>query len=227
MSILIFVDTLSIFWETGRMLRIPKREFEQIPLHVHDVLAGLPIHDVWAVDLVHWRSDITLREFLDTTPLHAIPTSLLTRALLRLRSSIGRLLGWDTTTRREQKQPLSESGADQDSTFKSQISDTDQQKCLIEPGSVKKGLQAVYSFTNEHIFELTNKTVHAALAVVLVEKEHAYRLYLGVLVANVGWWTPYYMAAIAPFRRWIVYPSLLRGIHTRWNEVFGPSPQVP
>jgi hypothetical protein len=26
-------------------------EFERLPLRVHDFLAGIPLHDVWAIDL--------------------------------------------------------------------------------------------------------------------------------------------------------------------------------
>jgi hypothetical protein len=33
--------------------------------------------------------------------------------------------------------------------------------------------------------------------------------------------TPLYMALIDPFRRLIVYPSLLRSLRTTWNQAFG------
>jgi hypothetical protein len=29
------------------------------------------------------------------------------------------------------------------------------------------------------------------------------------------------MAFIDPFRKWIVYPSLLRSVRTTWNRTFG------
>jgi len=49
------------------MPRISTQEFEQLPLRVHDLLAGVPLHDVWAVDLPRTRSGITLDEFLQKT----------------------------------------------------------------------------------------------------------------------------------------------------------------
>ena len=49
------------------MLQISKQEFEWLPLRVHDFLAGVPLHDVWAIDLPRARSGITLDEFLKTT----------------------------------------------------------------------------------------------------------------------------------------------------------------
>ena len=48
------------------MPQISAQEFERLPLRVHDILAGVPLHDVWAVDLPRARSGITLDEFLPT-----------------------------------------------------------------------------------------------------------------------------------------------------------------
>jgi hypothetical protein len=31
------------------------------------------------------------------------------------------------------------------------------------------------------------------------------------------------MAAIDPFRRLVVYPSLLRSVRATWNQTFGPA----
>ena len=46
---------------------ISTQEFEQLPLRVHEFLVGVPLHDVWAVDLPRRRSGITLVEFLRAT----------------------------------------------------------------------------------------------------------------------------------------------------------------
>jgi hypothetical protein len=40
-------------------------------------------------------------------------------------------------------------------------------------------------------------------------------------VRNVGRFTPLYMALIDPFRKLIVYPSLLRTIRAQWKETLG------
>jgi len=50
----------------GLMAQISPQEFERLPLRVHDFLAGVPLHDVWAVDLPRLRSGITLDAFLRT-----------------------------------------------------------------------------------------------------------------------------------------------------------------
>jgi len=66
--------------------------------------------------------------------------------------------------------------------------------------------------------EMHNRTVHAALLMALAETEAGSRFYLAVYVCKGGWITPVYMALIDPFRRWIVYPALLKNIRAIWAE---------
>jgi hypothetical protein len=79
----------------------------------------------------------------------------------------------------------------------------------------------VYRFENEQLLELINRTAHAAALSALVETHTAYRYYLAVYVRGVSRFTPFYMALIDPFRRMIVYPSLLRSVRARWDQAFG------
>jgi hypothetical protein len=55
----------------------------------------------------------------------------------------------------------------------------------------------------------------------LVEASDGYRFYFGVYVASVSRLTPVYMTVIDPFRKLIIYPSILRSVRTTWNDVFG------
>jgi hypothetical protein len=66
-----------------------------------------------------------------------------------------------------------------------------------------------------------SRTAHAAALSALVETATAYRFYLAVYVRNVSRFTPFYMALIDPFRKLIVYPSLLRSFRARWKQAFG------
>jgi hypothetical protein len=139
---------------------------------------------------------------------------------MRCRFSVGRALGWDRTA--PPRTPVeSESGTSNKATIIHRISAADYRNSLVEPGTLESGFNIVYSFANERLVELRNRSVHAALVVALQERERDYRLYLGVYVFNVNRWTPLYMAAIAPFRRWIVYPALLQGFRRKWDERFG------
>jgi hypothetical protein len=62
------------------MPQISTEEFDRLPLRVHDFLAGVPLHDVWAVDLPRARSGITLDKFLRTSKKSPLTASPLVRA---------------------------------------------------------------------------------------------------------------------------------------------------
>src|ERR1051326_3069205 len=74
---------------------ISKPEFEQLPLRVHQFLAGVPLHDAWVADLPQTRSGITLAEFLGTAGAHPFKPSPAPRMLRSLRFSVGGGVGWD------------------------------------------------------------------------------------------------------------------------------------
>jgi len=192
------------------MPRVSAQEFEQLPLRVHSFLAGVPLHDVWAVDLPRTRPGINLDEFLRTVGARPYKPSPATRALLNIRFLIGRLFGWD----REPPTTAVE-------MFATRLTADDRSKSLAAPGTREGPFRVVYRFKNEQLLELSNRTAHAAALSALIETEHAYRFYFGVYVRNVGRFTPVYMALIDPFRKLIFYPSLLRSVRTRWDQAFG------
>jgi hypothetical protein len=192
------------------MPQISKHEFERLPLRVHDFLTGVPLHDVWAVDLPRMRAGITLDEFLRAAGAVPFTPSPVVRALLNIRLFVGRLLGWD----RERDATMRE-------TFATRLTTADLSKSLA-PASAREGpFRIVYRFENEQLLELINRTAHAAALSALVEMANVYRFYFGVYVRNVSRLTPVYMALIDPFRKLIVYPSLLRNVRTTWNQTFG------
>jgi hypothetical protein len=199
-----------------------EEEFEQLPLRVHTFLAGVPLHDVWSVELPRWRAGITLDEFLRTpgnSKLDAcgcsessslFTRSLLVRILLDIRFFVGRFFGWDL-----------EPPAPTCKTFAVRLTDTDHSRSLVTAGTQDGFFRVVYRFENEQLLELINRTAHAAALSALVETATGYRFYLGVYVRSVSRFTPFYMALIDPFRKLIVYPSLLRSVCARWNQAFG------
>jgi Protein of unknown function (DUF2867) len=194
------------------MPRISTHEFEQLPLRVHAFLADVPLHDVWAVDLPRLRSGITLDQFLKAAGGRLFTPSPMVRALLSIRFFVGRLLGWD----RERDATVRE-------TFATRLTAADRSRSL-EPAGTRAGLfRIVYRFENEQLLEVLNRTAHAAALSALVETRDAYRFYFAVYVRSVGSLTPVYMALIDPFRKCIVYPSLLRSVRTTWNRTFGQS----
>jgi hypothetical protein len=191
------------------MPQVSAQEFERLPLRVHDFLAGVPLHDVWVVDLPRTRPGITLEQFARGTDGRLFRPSSIVRALLALRFAIGRPLGWDR-----------EPGPDARETFATRLTNADIAKSLAPAGTPQGLFRVVYRFENEHLLEVVNRTVHAAALSALVETAYGYRLYFGVYVRSVGRLTPLYMAMIDPFRRLIVYPSLLRSLRDTWNRTF-------
>jgi hypothetical protein len=165
--------------------QISESEFERLPLRAHQFLAGVPLHDVWVVDLPSPRAGITLDEFLCVaseriyTPTPTAPT------------------------------------------FADRLTDADRARSLA-PAGVREGpnglFRVVYRFENEKLVELINRTVHAAALSALVEAANSYRFYFAVHIRSVGRLTPFYMAAIDPFRKLIVYPSLLRSVRANWDR---------
>jgi Protein of unknown function (DUF2867) len=191
------------------MPQISTQEFERLPLRVHDFLAGVPLHDVWAVDLPRMRSGITLNEFLRAAGAWPLRPSPVVRALLNIRFFVGRLLGWDR-----------EPDATARQTFATRLTTADLSKSLVPAGTREGPFRVVYRFENEQLLELINRTAHAAALSALVETGGPYRFYLGVYVRSVSRLTPVYMALIDPFRKFIAYPSLLRRIRTTWKHTF-------
>jgi hypothetical protein len=193
------------------MPQIWEREFEQLPLRVHQFLSGVPLHDVWAVDLPRPRAGITLDEFLRAASERIYTPTVVARGLLDLRLLIGRLFGWDRPLTSTRTGP----------TFADRLTDVDRARSL-EPAGVPEGpeglFRVVYRFENEKLVELINQTVHAAALSALIETASRYRFYFAVYVRNVSRWTPIYMAAIDPFRKLIVYPSLLRSVRVNWDR---------
>jgi len=190
--------------------QISTGEFERLPLRVHDFLAGVPLHDVWVVDLPRTRPGITLDEFLRTASGRQFTLSAIARSLLNLRLLVGRLLGWDR-----------EPAATAWETFATRLTTADRSKSLVPAGTREGLFRVVYRFENEQLLELINRTAHAAALGALLETANAYPFYFGVYVRSVSRYTPVYMALIDPFRKLVVYPSLLRSVRANWNRGFG------
>jgi hypothetical protein len=191
---------------------LPPQEFLAQPLRAHAFLRGVPLHDVWAVDLPLGREVITLQEFFRRTrkmdTLRDISWS--ARALLDLRIWLGRVFGWDKEPERA-AQPA----------FAERLTEEDRRRSTVPPGTPEGFFRLVYSFENEVLRETINRTVHGAALFALIRKPPGYRLYFAVYVQRVSWITPVYMALINPFRKWIVYPAILRQIRRSWTKAFG------
>jgi hypothetical protein len=62
--------------------------------------------------------------------------------------------------------------------------------------------------------------VHGFMALALVPRPEGYTLYMAIYVSPVSRLTPFYMALIEPFRRFMVYPALGRDAQRSWLRAY-------
>ena len=192
------------------MPQISPNEFQGLPLRVHTLLADVPLHDVWAVDLPKYRDGITLAEFLrqaGSCGTARLPAP--ARVLMSLRLFLGRIFRLEA----EPKDALVAS-------LVGRLTPEDCARSLVVPGTREGLFRAVYRFENEQLLEIQNRTVRAAALNALVERAESYRFYFAVYVRQGTWITRVYMGLIDPFRKWIVYPAMLKAVRTRWGQRF-------
>lgn len=84
----------------------------------------------------------------------------------------------------------------------------------------------MYTSETEAIGEVINRTVHAFLVFALeAEKDgDGYTLYLAIFVKPVSRFTRFYMALIDPFRRYVIYPALIRRVQRAWRSKWQGGP---
>ena len=194
------------------MPQISSKEFCELPLRVHSFLADVPLHDVWAVDLPRHRGGVTLSEFLCPTSqggIHRLPPA--ARALFRLRFFLGRIF-------RLEAEPKDASAA----SFGCRLTPEDRARSLVAPGTPEGLFRMVYRFESEQLLEIQNRTVHGAALSALVESADSYRFYFAVYVCQGTWVTSLYMGLIDPFRKWIIYPAMLKTIRATWDQNIRP-----
>jgi hypothetical protein len=130
--------------------------------------------------------------------------SLSVRVLVGLRRFIGGVLHWD--------------GDKPEPSYAHRLSSDQRRRSLTPVGTASGPLGVLYEFPSEMVGEIENATVHAFACMALTRRPAGYRLYWAVYVRNVSRFTPFYMAAIEPFRRFVVYPAILGRIRDGWPE---------
>jgi hypothetical protein len=191
-------------------MRIDPAEFRARPLRTHAVLHDVPLEDAWAVPLAGGGAGRTVQDVraVMTAGLDAAPAFV--KGLFWLRNRIGGLFGWD--------RPRAAWGAE---TYASRLSPADRARSLVAPGTPDGSFRLLYRFEDEQLDELRNSTVHAFLSLSIGQAPDGYVAYLGIFVRPVNRFTGLYMAAIAPFRRRIVYPAIIRNMQRTWVSRYG------
>jgi Protein of unknown function (DUF2867) len=187
-------------------LRVDPAEYLALDLEAHALLQGVPLRDVSAVDLPNGGGDRTLDEVKRLMLANRGERRGAAGALFALRLFLGRVFGWD------------EPGPGP--WFGDRLSDVQRRRSLAPPGSSDGPFRLVYALERESLSELRNATVHAAVCMALLPRDGGYRFYFAVYVAPVSRWTPLYMAAIEPFRRFVIYPAMLGRLRAAWQSAY-------
>jgi hypothetical protein len=137
-------------------------------------------------------------------------------ALFRLRGLLGRVFGWEAARESDGSEPDARS-------FVHRLTALDRQTSLVPPGSSDGPFTVLYVRDDEAVNEIRNSTVHAFSVLALVPRTGGYRLFWAIHVTPVGRITAGYMALIDPFRRYLIYPSVLRYVHRGWCAQFAES----
>ena len=188
-------------------MRATAEDYEAIDLRAHSLLAGVPLHDVWTVELPGGgpgRTIVDLRAVFSIESFTAGNSA--ARFLFGLRAWLGRIFGWD-------RDPSPHVSRD---SFLSRLSAADRESSLVAPDTREGPFRVLFVSPRESISEIQNPTVHAFSVFALLGCDSGYRLYWAIYVQPVGRITGWYMRLIDPFRRFIIYPAVLRHIRTAW-----------
>ena len=191
-------------------MRIDPGEFRARPLRVHALLHDVPLEDVWAIRLPGGGAGRTIQDVgaVFIAGVEAAPP--IVKGLFRLRGRIGALLGWD------QQRPAWHA-----ESYVHRLSEEDRAQSLVAPGTPDRNFRLLYRFADEQLSELRNATVHAFVSLSIRQTPGGYLAYLGVFVQPVHRFTRLYMGTIAPFRRLVVYPAVMRKMQRAWVERYG------
>jgi hypothetical protein len=139
----------------------------------------------------------------------AAPPSRIAIALYGLRRLLGRAFGWDEIPI-ETKHSLA-----------GLLSERDRSESEVPAGTPDGPFRVLYRFRNEQLNEVRNATVQGYVCTALIPTATGYRLFLAVYVVPVSWLTRPYLIAIEPFRRFLLYPAVLRRIRRAWLKTYG------
>ena len=96
------------------------------------------------------------------------------------------------------------------------LTEADRAQSHVPAGTRDGPFRVLYVLPHEALSEIRNATVHGFLASSLVHRGEGYVLYLAVYVKAVSRFTPLYMTLIDPFRRFVIYPGIVRTVQQAW-----------
>ncbi len=192
-------------------MRLKTEEHAAEPWRLPQVAPDFALLDAWALPARGNEEDFDDLVKLWSTLDPAQASSSVSRFLFKLRERLGQWFGWDDETN-----TLPIPGC-QESSLRGRL--PPDLAPLPLPEHPKSPFVPVFRTRNEWGGELSNSTVHAAVQLGWVRQPGGdFRGQLGIYVKTRGPFGRAYMAAIAPFRHYIVYPALMRQVGKLWDH---------
>ena len=189
-------------------MRLPSAAHTSRPWRIHELTPDFRLEDVWALPTPGGRDDFPRLVQLITSSDPSRSSSAAVRTLFAIRWTIGALLGWDGEGAGE--------GSPR-STLRDRVP-ADLRSSSSSPSFEALRFTPLYWIEDEWAAEIVNRTVHAIMHLGWVpDGAGSYRGQMAVLVKPNGLLGASYMAAIAPFRRLVVYPRILREVGRQWR----------
>jgi hypothetical protein len=189
-------------------MRLPDAAHTGRPWRIHELTPDFRLEDVWALPTPGGPDDFPrlVRQLASGDPSHR--GSRAVRVLFAIRWRIGALLGWD--------RPDAGLGS-RVPTLRDRLP-ADLRDAGAGPDAGALPFTPLYMTGDEWAAEIANRTMHGVMHIGWVpDGAGGHRGQMAVLVRPNGRLGNAYMAAIAPFRHRIVYPSIVREIGRAWQ----------
>ena len=194
-------------------MRLPNTAHTSRPWRIHEITRDFRLEDVWALPTPGGSGDFPglVQRIASGAP--SGNPSRAARALWAIRWKVGELLGRD-----DQGAGL----GTRVSTLRDRLPE-DLRNAPAGPEFDSLPFTSLYLLDDEWAAEIANRTVHGVMHMGWVpDGTGGYRGQMAVLVKPNGLVGKAYVAAIRPFRHWIVYPPMLRQIERQWRARGGP-----
>jgi Protein of unknown function (DUF2867) len=191
----------------GQEMRLPNTAHTTRPWRIHELTRDFRLEDVWALPTPGVRDDFAWLVQLMASGDPSEGSSGAARALWAIRWKLGKRLCWDS----------GDAGlGSRTPTLRDRLPAVVRE---AQPGPAFAALPftPLYQLHDEWAAEIANRTMHGVMHVGWVPVgSGGYRGQMAVLVKPNGLLGITYMAAIRPFRHFIVYPPMLRQIERAW-----------
>ena len=189
-------------------MKLPDAAHTSRPWRIHELTGEFRLEDVWALPTPGGPDDFPkLVEGIASGDPAQSP-SRAARTLWSVRWKLGELLGWD--------EPGTGLGS-RVPTLRDRLP-MDLRDAPSGPEFDSLPFTSLYLLDDEWAAEVANETMHGVMHISWVpDGAGGHRGQMAVLVKPNGLFGGAYMAAIRPFRHWIVYPPMIRQIGREWR----------